>query len=184
MVRQHQRAGNCGVLLTMFSSLLLTACHTATESTLLGVGLVTAFGGQAPTQEIEQIYYLGVYDPQQQIPEAVYRIRVHGQASVISFMRFASGWVPAKFVDSLNTSLGFQGATTQPTITTGDQAQTGELNVGRRLILFGPQGFRESAGGSAAGDYHGGESGGFFQGHGPGDGSGGAGNAPAIERGV
>lgn len=66
-----------------------------------------ALGGQAPTNEIEQVYYLGVFDPQEQIPQAVYRVTVHGQGSFISQTKFASGWVPANLVDTLNQSIGF-----------------------------------------------------------------------------
>ncbi len=119
-------------------------CATPAQSTLLGLGIAAAVGTQAPGQEIEQIYYLGVFDPREQIPEAVYRIRVHGQASAISFVSFASGWVPAKFVDSLTSSIGINPTTHQPEITAGSDTTTSELQTGRRLVLFGPEGFREA----------------------------------------
>ncbi len=85
----------------------LSACGDAKENIVLGTVGVTLVGAQAPSHEIERIYYLGVFDPQDQLPPQVYRVRVHGQASFISFMRFASGWVHASLIDSLGGSVGF-----------------------------------------------------------------------------
>jgi hypothetical protein len=57
-------------------------------------------------------------------------------------MRFASGWVPADVIDSLGTSIHFE--------------KDGELKIedseevnnapptGRKLVLFGPEGFRQA----------------------------------------
>lgn len=50
----------------------------------------TLLGARTPANEIEQIYYLGVFDPQEQLEPMVYRVRVHGQASPISGMKFGS----------------------------------------------------------------------------------------------
>jgi hypothetical protein len=36
---------------------------------------------------------------------------MHGQASFISFAKFASGWVPAGLVDSLGSNISFNKAT-------------------------------------------------------------------------
>ena len=61
----------------------------------------TIIGAAAPTSDIRQIYYLGMFDPQGQLPPQMYRIRVNGQSSFLSKVNFASGWVPAPLVDSL-----------------------------------------------------------------------------------
>jgi hypothetical protein len=107
----------------------------------LVVGGVTLVGARAPSQEILQTYYIGVFDPLDQLPPALYRLTVRGQSSAISRARFASGWVPANVIDSLNTSIGYdeQGALTV-TPKNADRA----LDAGRRLVMFGPEGFREA----------------------------------------
>lgn len=102
----------------------------------------TAFGAQAPTHEIEQIYYLGAFDPQEQVPSSVYRIRVHGQASFISLVKFASGWVRAELIDSLNSRVAFDKEGDVPKIERNEDSLAA-IQTGRRLILFGPEGFRK-----------------------------------------
>lgn len=105
---------------------------------------VTAVGAHAPAQEIQQVYYLGVFDPQEQVDPTVYRVTVHGQASVISRMKFGSGWVPANVVDALNTSIGFDKKSDRPVIRTAEGKDPEGIQTGRRLVLFGPEGFREA----------------------------------------
>lgn len=121
----------------------LSACSTE-EIVGATVG-ATVLGANSPTHEIEQIYYLGAFDPQGQLPPTVYRIRVHGQTSFISFAKFASGWVPAPFIDSLSSSVGFDDETSTD-VSIDDEAsdKLSDLNEGRRLMLFGPEGFREA----------------------------------------
>lgn len=109
-----------------------------------GVVGVTLVGAQSPGQEIEQTYYLGVFDPQDQLPPEVYRVTVHGQASAISGMKFGSGWVPAQFVDSLGTRASFSHDTDDIALTAGEEKQLATLKTGRRLLMFGPEGFREA----------------------------------------
>src|SRR4051794_18904725 len=93
--------------------LISAGCLGHPEGTIVGVAVpVTALLAVTPTNEIEQIYYLGVFDPQEQVPSTIYRIRVHGQSSALSNMRFGSGWVKAALIDSLNTSVHFDGSTT------------------------------------------------------------------------
>lgn len=107
---------------------------------------VTTYGAASPAHEIEQIYYLGTFDPQEQLPPTIYRVRVRGQASVISSTAFASGWVPAEFIDSLNTHIGFDvNDPRQPgvQISQGEKELRARLETGRRLVQFGPEGFRE-----------------------------------------
>ena len=117
-----------------------------TETAIVGgtAGIVTTVGGAAPAQDIEQVYYLGVIDPQEQLPPTINRVTVRGQASAISGMKFGSGWVPASLIDSLGTRLSFDdnGDITN-TGPSGDLA-SGAIQTGRRLVLFGPEGFREA----------------------------------------
>ena len=109
-----------------------------------GIVGTTILGARSPSHEIEQIYYFGVFDPQEQVPPTVYRVRVHGQASFISFMRFGSGWVPAQLIDSLGTGIEFQKEGGGLSITKAGDDVLSSLQTGRRLVQFGPEGFRES----------------------------------------
>lgn len=84
----------------------LAGCGTPGPA-LGGIAGGTALLGVAPGQEIEQVYYLGMFDPLEQLPPSVYRITVHGQASAMSLTKFASGWVPAAMCDTLNTNIQF-----------------------------------------------------------------------------
>ncbi len=124
------------------SAVILSACGTLEGKVALGVVGTTLAGSNSPNSEIQQIYYLGVFDPREQLPPQIYRVRVHGQASAISATRFASGWVQANVVDSLATSIGFDQE--------GDvqiakkENQFTPIETGRRLVLFGPEGFREA----------------------------------------
>jgi hypothetical protein len=124
---------------------LATGCDPRTRA-VSGVAVgTTILGARSPSHEIEQIYYLGVFDPREQVPEAIYRITVRGQASFISFVKFASGWVPAGIVDSLGGSIKMS---MQPgsdvSIAGADPQHMSQLQTGRRLVLFGPEGFREA----------------------------------------
>jgi hypothetical protein len=121
----------------------LAGCTTPAQNIAL-VTTTTVLGAQAPGQEIEQVYYLGIFDPQEQVPEAVYRLTVHGQGSAIGLMRFASGWVPANLVDTLNTNIGFNKDSGAVEVTNKQDASQSSIATGRRLMLFGPEGFREA----------------------------------------
>ena len=129
-------------LACLTASFLLAACESTEKTTGLIAGL-TALGAQSPSSGIEQIYYLGVFDPQEQVEPTVYRVRVHGQASFISVANFASGWVPAEFADSLGTSVEFDNDQKKLVFKKTNQDEI-SLKTGRRLIVFGPEGFRES----------------------------------------
>jgi len=131
-------------LLAGLAGLVLSGCGTPQQNLVLGAVGATLVGAHAPTNEIQQIYYLGVFDPQEQLPPAVYRVRVHGQASFISQMKFSSGWVRADLIDSLGTGIQFSEKTGGLEITKGDPKDLSALKTGRRLILFGPEGFREA----------------------------------------
>lgn len=123
------------------SLLVLAACGSTEADVALGLGLTTLVGGQMPSNEIEQIYYLGVFDAREQIPPMIYRVRVHGQASALNGTQFASGWVPAQIADSLGANISFQ-PNGDLSITPAGTNQAASLVEGRKLIAFGPEGFR------------------------------------------
>jgi hypothetical protein len=110
-----------------------------------GIVATTVVGARSPGQEIEQVYYLGVFDPQEQVPPTVYRLTVHGQASAISGVKFASGWVPSIVIDSLAANLQLDpDAPGSGLSITKDKDNLAEIQTGRRMIQFGPEGFREA----------------------------------------
>jgi len=123
----------------------------AVRNSAIGVAAVVQ-AGRTPTTAINQVYYLGVFDPQDQLPPTIYRVRVNGQASALSETKFASGWVRADLVDSLSGRVDMPSDTTQPAgQATGDDSKPGVkverekgLLTGRRLMMFGPEGFREA----------------------------------------
>ena len=132
-------------LATIIVCIVIPGCATKLQTAAL-VGGATYFGARTPGHEIEQIFYLGSYDPRNQLPPTIYRVRVHGQASVISNVNFASGWVPAEMVDSLGTSARFNDNSTvkfEKSSYAASYSDLKALEAGRRLTQFGPEGFRE-----------------------------------------
>jgi hypothetical protein len=95
-----------------------------------------------PNADLEQTYYLGSFDPQDQIPPAIYRIRVRGQSSLLSTVRFASSWVPAEVVDALTGAISIDPKT--GALDVNDDARVSGIANGRGLVMFGPEGFREA----------------------------------------
>lgn len=134
----------CALAALALTALPLAGCGTMTTSIVAGTIGATAAGSYSPNTEIEQTYYLGVFDPHEQVPPSVYRVRVKGQASFLSATKFASGWVPADLVDSLSSHIGFDAESGNVQIGAPGSKVTAELKTGRRLILFGPEGFREA----------------------------------------
>ncbi len=137
------------VLKRLFPVLLVLCClaHFGCNSTqtnvTYGVLGATALGSLSPSSEIEQVYYLGVLDPHDQVPPTVYRVRVRGQASFISRTKFASGWVHASLIDSIGSSIKY-GADDGVLRIEKSEEKFGGIKAGRRLMLFGPEGFREA----------------------------------------
>ncbi|MCW5798416.1 MAG: hypothetical protein KIT40_07950 [Nitrospira sp.] len=127
------------VLLTVSSA----GCNSLPQNIALGAAITTAVGAVIPGHDIEQVYYLGSFDPHEQVPPALYRVRVRGQASIISWMRFGSGWVPAELIDSLGSSVEINKADGKIQFTHEDSKSLAKLAIGRRLMQFGPEGFRE-----------------------------------------
>ena len=133
-----------GILMGMV--LMLSGCGSATGLALGvggGVAATTIVGARTPSDEIEQTYYLGVYDPQGQLPPSIYRVRVRGQSSFLNSTRFASGWVHSSLVDSLGSKIGFDD-TGRLKIQRAEMDSLDQVTIGRRLIMFGPEGFREA----------------------------------------
>ncbi len=118
-------------------------CNSTQTNVTYGVLGATALGSLSPSSEIEQVYYLGVLDPHDQVPPTVYRVRVRGQASFISRTKFASGWVHASLIDSIGSKIQYG---TDDGVLKIDKAgeEFGGIKAGRRLMLFGPEGFREA----------------------------------------
>lgn len=130
-------------MLTLLLALNTAACNSLPQNIALGAAITTAVGAVIPGHDIEQVYYLGSFDPQEQVPPALYRVRVRGQASIISWMRFGSGWVPAELIDSLGSSVEINKADGKIEFTKAGSDQLSKLKIGRRLMQFGPEGFRE-----------------------------------------
>lgn len=120
----------------------LGGCLAGLEALSIGFGAATVAGARSASSEIEQIYYLGVLDPRDQLPPTVYRVRVHGQASALGLTNFASGWVKAEVIDSLGTTVSFEN--NQAKIAPATGAELAGFETGRRLVMFGPEGFREA----------------------------------------
>jgi len=130
----------------MAAMLILGAgCATPAQTTGLGLGIATGVGAYSPDREIEQVYYLGVFDPREQVDPTIYRIRIHGQASFLSAVKFASGWVPAALIDSLTGRLLLD-ANGQGDVQLlhPDATNRVALPAGRQFWVFGPEGFRET----------------------------------------
>ena len=123
----------------------LAGCATPEQTAALAIGGATVMAARTPSQELEQIYYLGVFDPEEQLPPTVYRLTVRGQASVMSGTRFASGWVPAGIIDSLNGRLNLDAyGSGDVEFSQTNATYSVALKTGRRLMMFGPEGFREA----------------------------------------
>jgi hypothetical protein len=122
----------------------LQGCHSLAAQVTGGIVGTTFLGARSVGSEIQQTYYLGVLDPESQVPTQVYRLRVHGQGSALGFTRFGSGWVPAAIADSLGTNISFDKDSSGPSIQSASKDSTAVLKPGRRLVLFGPEGFREA----------------------------------------
>lgn len=131
-------------LFALALAMTLAGCGSSAKN-VAAVSAGLAVGTFVPGAEIEQIYYLGVIDPIEQIPQAIYRVRVRGQASMISNVSFASGWVPAWTIDSLNAKVTGSNAAKNPWLPANcDDTVTCSPPTGRRLVQFGPEGFREA----------------------------------------
>jgi hypothetical protein len=122
----------------------LTGCANPWQ-TNASVAAGTSVLGLAPTTNILQTYYLGAFDPQGQLPPTIYRVRVQGQSSALSSTKFASGWVRADLIDSLSGRVDMESVSPPIGPTDGAASLTqDQRSPDRRLVMFGPEGFREA----------------------------------------
>jgi hypothetical protein len=123
----------------------VSGCSTIQETNQAVVGSSVLLG-HTPTTNIGQTYYLGVFDPREQLPPTIYRIRVQGQASALSSTQFASGWVRADLVDSLSGRVNLDKGQISQSEDKDSQIRLNEdrNELNRRLVMFGPEGFREA----------------------------------------
>lgn len=120
-------------------------CATpAATNTGLAIGSTSVLGS-SPSTNIVQTYYLGVFDPREQLPPTIYRVRVQGQSSALNWTKFASGWIRSDLVDSLSSQVEADRVGVR--VGGNGDNQKVELDKGqlnRRLVMFGPEGFREA----------------------------------------
>lgn len=133
-------------MVCMFGPMVLAGCASTTIAQEVGLSAAggLAYAARSPSTEIEQIYYLGSFDPRGQLKPEMYRIRVHGQASALSSVKFGSGWAPAALVDSISTNFSFGAQSADNNVGSTGSGLGNPLAVGRAQMMFGPQGFREA----------------------------------------
>lgn len=133
-----------GMVISLAVGVGMLGCSTANMALRnRQVGGTLAALAVTPNADIEQTYYLGSFDPQDQVPPAIYRIRVRGQSSILNQTRFASSWVPAEVVDALTGSISFKDKDSLA-VQAGTVDPGKGLSVGRGMVMFGPEGFREA----------------------------------------
>jgi len=137
-----------GALLVLGIAAAISGCATPRITNVTAGVAGTLALGNMPTTNIVQTYYLGVFDPREQLPPTIYRVRVQGQASALAWTKFASGWVRSDLVDSLSGSIEMDrsgvklGDAARQGVALGQDGDKSQLN--RRLVMFGPEGFREA----------------------------------------
>jgi len=130
-------------LVIVSCGLSISACSNLEQNIALGAIGATILGAQAPSHEIEQIYYVGSFDPLGQYEPQMYRIRVHGQASFISQVNFASGWIRAELIDTLGTTLKFEESAGGVSVKNVQDTELMKIGGNRKLFQFGPEGTRK-----------------------------------------
>lgn len=94
--------------------------------------------GACVSQDFRQVYYLGVYDPNEDVTQQLYRVSIQGDTAWYSTVKYASGWAPAEAVDALTGTL----TQDQAGVRLGGEGRDVRLPPGRSLMLYGPEGFR------------------------------------------
>lgn len=107
-------------------------------------GILIAVLAACESHQVDQIYYLGIFDPIEQVPPTIYRVRVVGTSHLLSSVNYAAGWVPADLVDSLGSRIAFDPEKQELTFGEDGSGKSARLKTGRGLMLFGPEGFREA----------------------------------------
>ncbi|KZN52816.1 hypothetical protein [Pseudoalteromonas luteoviolacea] len=130
-------------LSALFLCYTLGGCGlTPQEAGVVGAiagGGSTYFTTHTVTGEVYQVYYLGVFDPINQISPTFYRITVRGQSNLFSDMKFASGWVPAESIDTLTSKVEMTNQGLNVDANGGAQITSAR----RKFVLMGPEGVRE-----------------------------------------
>jgi hypothetical protein len=141
--RSPGRAATLGLVLSL--AWLCGACdNVPIRNVSIAAGLLGA--AHLPTTQMQQVYYLGVFDPRDQVPPMIYRVRIQGQASALNRTNYASGWVHASVLDSLSPD-STHAATLKELSGKGGPGKNGDEKsalTGRRLVMFGPEGFRDA----------------------------------------
>lgn len=133
-------AGLTGALVASLAG--LSGCDSIPkQNTAIGVGLLAA--AHLPTTQMQQVYYLGVFDPRDQVPPMIYRVRIQGQSSLLNRTNYASGWVHASVLDSLSPDSTHAGTLKELAGKVKPDDEKSGL-AGRRLVMFGPEGFRDA----------------------------------------
>lgn len=146
MSLNRQQPSSATARVVLAAAALSAGCSTVTQTNTLAAVATTIGLGHTPTTNILQTYYLGVFDPREQLPPTIYRIRVQGQASALSTTAFASGWVRADLVDSLSGRVDLD----KGQVRLGEdksnrvRPEDDKSALNRRLVMFGPEGFREA----------------------------------------
>ncbi len=94
--------------------------------------------GACVSQDFRQVYYLGVYDPNEDVTQQLYRVSIQGDTAWYSTVKYASGWAPAEAVDALTGTL----TQDQAGVRLSGEGRDVRLPPGRSLMLYGPEGFR------------------------------------------
>lgn len=128
----------------LLATVLLPLSGCGSLSTTAKVVTAGTVGSLTPGSDLEQTYYLGSFDPRSQLPPAIFRIRVRGQSSVLSSVRFGSSWVPAEVVDSLAGEIDPGFGRSNVKITNDPNYRSPFRAEDRKLVLFGPEGFRQA----------------------------------------
>jgi len=88
--------------------------------------------------EVQTRHYVGVFDPQEQVTQELYRITIRGHSKPLSNVQYASGWVPAEAADLLTRSIRLQDHDVQLSGT--EAASIAAIMAERRFFEIGPLG--------------------------------------------
>lgn len=102
-----------------------------------GAGLLAS----CSATEVETTHYLGVFDPQQQVTQELYKLEIKGCANFASNADFASGWIPAGVADLV--SEGIESKRTEGGAVVGHRTAEGDVpeavvKPSRQFFEIGP----------------------------------------------
>lgn len=88
--------------------------------------------------EMQTTHYVGVFDPQQQVTQELYRITINGHSKPMSSVKYASGWVPARTADLLTRAIRYREHDIE--LSGADPADVAAIEAERRFFEIGPLG--------------------------------------------